>query len=180
MLLRDYYYCQHASNYWMLLHANGPLSCTRTVVNICWLDTYFYITYWQTDKMQFSFQRGANEADCVHFGQQVDVVLSWHCFKGRERDLQFHFAEILGLCLNPTASAVITAIMYFLKNKTKKEKKNTFRHVKSKQSLHRRPFLLAKHRGWNCLARADICLRSQALAFLTSEINICGAHRISR
>lgn len=71
MLLRDYYFCQHASNYWMLLHANGPLSYTRTVVNICWLDTYFYITYWQ-----FSFQRGGNEADGVHFGQQVDFVLS--------------------------------------------------------------------------------------------------------
>lgn len=76
MLLRDCYYCQQARHYWMLLHANGQLSYTRTVVNICWLDTYSYITYWQTDKMQFSFQREANEVECVHFGQQVDVVLS--------------------------------------------------------------------------------------------------------
>lgn len=76
MLLRDYYYCQHAGNYWMLLYANGPTELHQAVVNISWLDTYFYITYWQTDKKQFSFQRGANEVECVLFGQQVDVVLS--------------------------------------------------------------------------------------------------------
>lgn len=48
----------------------------------------------------------------------------------RERELQFHFVElylaILGLCLNPTASAVITTIIYiyiFFKQ-NKKEKKH--------------------------------------------------------
>lgn len=62
------------------------------------------------------------------------------------------FCRDLGTLFEPYCFRSYYYHYIFFKKQNKKRKKNTSRHVKSKQSPHSRPFLLAKHRGWNCLA----------------------------
>lgn len=156
MLLRDYYYYQHASNYWILLHANGPTELHQDCSQYL-LVRYLFLYNILADRQKAILisERGKWGGVCPFWatGGCCSVVI---LFQGGERATISFCRDLprnLGTLFEPYCfRSYYCHYIYFLKQNKKRKKKNIFRHVKAKQSLHSCPFLLAKHRGWNCLA----------------------------